>query len=424
MKRRVFVQKTSVGLGGLLVSPTLLGALHNRNSNPDSFPDFTVRKLTGGSKHHFFGYYGICPWNESQTHLLSLESNFQDHMPGRNDSAGIGLVDARTGHFEKITETKAWNFQQGAFMHWNPLKPDSEILYNDRVDNEIVSVFLDINSGKKRVLPRPVNGLSHNGKYALSLTYGRLGRMRNVVSYANVVDPYADEPHPEKDGVFVMDLQTGDYKLVVSINQVYEMLKERHPELAHKHIWFNHTVFNKNDTRFFLLARTLEGNDGPLETGMFTAGIDGSDLREVVPYGYDVSHFDWRNNKEIIATFELGSNGRRHYHFTDGVNEYKRLGNGSLDFDGHCTFSPDQNWIATDHKVKETLMQSIILHNFKTDSSKTLATFHMKEKKFITGKLRCDFHPRWNREGSAICFDAIDQDSGKRQMHLVEFSQA
>lgn len=424
MKRRAFIQKTSVGLGGALVSPALLGSCQNPNTRQDGFPNFNVRKLTDGPKHHFFGYYGISPWNRSQTHLLSLESDFQDHMPGLNESAGIGLVDAKTGRYEKITETKAWNFQQGAFMHWNPLKPDSEILYNDRVDDDIVSVFFDINSGKKRILPRPVNGISHNGKYALSLTYGRLGRMRNVVSYANVVDPYENEAHPDKDGVFVMDLQTGEYKLVVSIKQVYEMMKEAHPELEHKHIWFNHTVFNKSDTRFFLLARTRDDKSGSLETGMFTVGIDGSDLREVIPYGSSVSHFDWRNDKEIIATFNLNSGGRRHYHFVDGVNDYKRLGNGSLDFDGHCTFSPDQKWIATDLKVKETLMQSIILYNFETDTTKTLATFSMKERKFITGQLRCDFHPRWNRDGTAICFDALDAETGTRQMHLVEFSDS
>ncbi|MEN8229288.1 MAG: hypothetical protein ABFS38_14105 [Bacteroidota bacterium] len=383
-----------------------------------------MRKLTEGPKHHFFGYYGICPWNKSQTHLLSLETDFQDHMPGLNDAAGIGLVDNRTGRYEKITETKAWNFQQGAFMHWNPLKPDSEILYNDRIDNEIVSIFFDINSGKKRILPRPVNGISHNGKYALSLTYGRLGRMRKVVSYANVVDPYKDEAHPDKDGVFVMDLQTGETKLAVSINQVYEKLKDAHPELENLHIWFNHTVFNKNDTRFFLLARTRKANEGEIDTGMFTAGIDGSDLREVIPYGTRVSHFDWRNNREIIATFNLDSTGRRHYHFVDGVNEYKRLGKGSLDFDGHCTFSPDQKWIATDRKVRANLEQSIILYNFDSDTSKTLATFSMKEKRFISGELRCDFHPRWNWDGTAICFDAIDADSGLRQMHLVEFTDS
>jgi hypothetical protein len=417
--RRDFLKK--LGYVGALVgtSQPSLGC-----SQQSLWPQFRVEPLTRGPTNHFFGYYGICPWNKSQTHLLSLETNFQDRMPGLNDAAGIGLVDAKTGRFEKITETSAWNFQQGAFMHWNPLQPDSEILYNDRIDNEIVSIFFDINTGRKRILPRPVNGISHNGKYALSLTYGRLGRMRNVVSYANVVDPYADEPHPDKDGVFVMDLQTGEYKLAVSIRQVFEMLKDANPELEHRHIWFNHTVFNKDDTRFFLLARTRTGDGGSKETGMFTAGIDGSELREVIPYGSGVSHFDWRNSEEIIATFKLDSSGRRHFHFVDGVHEYKRLGNGCLDFDGHCTFSPDQEWIATDRKMTDALEQSIILYNFEADKCKTLATISMQEKVFISGDLRCDFHPRWNRDGTAICFDAIDSRDGSRQLHLAHLDFA
>ena len=413
-KRRDFLKK--LGYLSILAgtSQPTLGC-----SNNNVWPKYRVEPLTRGPINHFFGYYGICPWNKRQTHLLSLETNFQDRMPGLNDAAGIGLVDAKTGRFEKITETSAWNFQQGAFMHWNPLRPDSEILYNDRIENDIVSIFLDINTGKKRILPRPVNGISHNGKHALSLTYGRLGRMRKVVSYANVVDPYADEPHPEKDGVFLMDLQTGEYKLAVSIRQVFEMLKHAHPELQHQHIWFNHTVFNKNDTRFFLLARTRTSDGGNLETGMFTAGIDGSELREVIPYGSGVSHFDWRNNDEIIATFKLDSSQTRHFHFVDGESKFRRLGNGCLDFNGHCTFSPDQEWIATDQKMKDTLEQSIILYNFETDSCKTLATLAMSEKMFIGGNLRCDFHPRWNRDGTAICFDAIDARDGTRQLHVA-----
>ncbi len=66
-------------------------------------------------------------------------------------------------------------------------------------------------------------------------------------------------------------------------------------------------------------------------------------------------------------------------------------------FDGHCTFSPDHEWIATDQKMKERLEQSIILYNFETDSCKTLATLTMSEKMFTKGDLRCDYHPRWSR---------------------------
>ena len=268
-------------------------------------PKCKIQPLTRGPKHHFFGYYGICPWNRSGTYLLSLESSFQDHFPTQDESATIGLVDTQTGVFEKIAETHAWNLQQGAMLHWNPLD-DEEILYNDRQGNQIISVVMNIRTGRKRILPAAINGLSHSGRYALSLSYGRLGRLRKTVSYQGIEDPTLHVPHPDNDGVFVMDMRTGKRTLAVSVLDFYQLIKDRHPELKDRHLWCNHTVFNKSDTRFFFLGRSME--KGRLETGMFTVDRDGSNLREVIPYGNSVSHFDWRNDSEIISTFKYQSN--------------------------------------------------------------------------------------------------------------------
>ena len=377
-------------------------------------PKCNIQTLTRGPRHHFFGYYGICPWNQSGQYLLSLESPFQDHFPTQDEPAAIGLVDAKSGTFEKIGETHAWNLQQGAMLHWNPLN-DDEILYNDRQGNQIISVVMNIRTGKKRILPAAINGLSHSGKYALSLSYGRLGRLRKTVSYQGIEDPTINVPHPDNDGVFVMDMRTGKRTLAVSVFDFYQLIEDRHPELKDRHLWCNHTVFNKSDSRFFFLGRSME--KGRLETGMFTADRDGGNLREIIPYGSSVSHFDWRNDKEIIATFKYQSRGRQHVLFTDGQGDYKVLGEGRLDFDGHCTFGPDGNWLVTDHK--HGLNESLILYNVETKRGKTLVTLDMKLKRNISGHLRCDFHPRWNRTGDAICFDGIEQKTGTRQLHIA-----
>jgi len=407
--RRRFLKRT-LGSGALLG----LCDLDVSAENPRELPTCHVRTLTSEPRHHFFGYYGICPWNRAGTFLLSLESAFQDHFPTRDEPAAIGLVDAATGAFEKIAQTHAWNLQQGAMLHWNPLNAN-EILYNDRQDNEIVSIVLNIQTGRKRVLPAAINGLSHNGRYALSLSYGRLGRLRKTVSYQGIEDPTRDVPHPDNDGVFVMDMQTGKRTLAVSVLDFYKLIKDRHPELKDRHLWCNHTVFNKSDTRFFFLGRSME--NGRLETGMFTADRDGGDLREVIPYGSSVSHFDWRNDTEIVATFRYQGRGRRHVLFTDGRQDYRVLGDGTLDFDGHCTFAPDGDRLATDRK--HDLNQSLILHNVETGKGKVLVTLDMKHKRHISGHLRCDFHPRWDRTGDAICFDGIDQETGTRQLHVA-----
>ena len=155
---------------------------------------------------------------------------------------------------------------------------------------------------------------------------------------------------------------------------------------------------------------------------MFTANIDGSDLREVVPYGKRVSHFDWRNGKEIIATFQTedSSSVRPHVLFTDGEKDYQTIGTELFPNDGHCSFSPDEKWIITDQKHRNSLEQSLFLYHVEEQKGIELARLSMMEKSYITGDTRCDFHPRWDRTGKRICFDALEQENGTRQVHKVE----
>ncbi|MAS36361.1 MAG: hypothetical protein CL610_20315 [Anaerolineaceae bacterium] len=378
-----------------------------------------TRTLTSGPAHHFFGYYSICPWNAAQTYLVCLESSFQDHLPEPGEMAGIGVVDAQTGQFERVAETGAWNLQQGAMLHWNPLAPDTELIHNDRVDGDIVSRILNIHSGNSRVLPRPVSAVSHNGHYALSLTYGRLQRMRKVVGYGGASDPNAHDPHPANDGIFLMDLRTGDCKLAVSIQQVYDLLVDANPILREQHMWFNHVAFNRSDNRFFFLARCWE--DDHLQTGMYTANLDGSELREVVPFGKSVSHFDWRNDTEILVTYDLRGRGREHVLHVDGSPEYRVIGDGLLNFDGHPSFSPDSQWFVTDKNVLDSLEKWLLLCRVADEQLEVLEKFPMYERRFLGGDLRCDLHPRWNRDGTAICVDAQAPDR-TRQLHIVNVS--
>lgn len=420
-RRRMVIDRRTFISNSALAALLALGKTSSAQTSQKQAPgvECKVRALTGGPKHHFFGYYGICPWNESGRELVCLESSFQDRMPSAGEAAGIGLVDAQTGQFRQVAETRAWNLQQGAMLHWNPLNPESQIIYNDQQGKDIASVVLDVASGQKRLLPRAVSAVSHNGKWALSLTYGRVGRLREVVGYGGAKDPNPDDPAPENDGVFLMDLAVGESKLVVSIARVYESLVKKYPLLEGCHLWFNHTVFNKNDSRFLFLARANVPPKQERQTAMFTANLDGSELREAIPFDRNVSHFDWRDNKQIIATFSIDGTGRKHALFTDGQADYKVIGDGFLDNDGHCTFSPDRDWMATDRKRGATMQQSLLIYNVRTRQKEVLYTADMREKMYISGDVRCDFHSRWNHAGDQICFDAIEPENGTRQLHIA-----
>ena len=422
MKRRNFLTNSMIGcIGSVTIPYGGMKPFLNKSVDPE-LPFFKVRKLTHGPNHHFFGYYGMSPWNQSESKMVCLESTFQDRLPNSGETATIGIVDPSNGTFTAIQETLAWNLQQGCLLHWNPMAPEKEIIYNDNVNGTYVSAVLNVNTGEKRFLPRPISVVSRKGKYALSLTYERLTRLRKVVGYAGAVDPYADQAHPKKDGVYRINLETNETRLLVSIAEVYEKSVGQYPELKDRHMWFNHTDINPSGSRFLLLARS-SGHKGKLDSSMFTVNIDGTDLRQVVPFGTGVSHFGWRNDNEIIATFKLpGEKKLKHILFQDGVQNYKVVGEEFIIDNGHCTFSPDGNWMATDRKQDESRSQSLWLYDIKLDKGMLLANMTVNEdKKYLHSNTRCDFHPRWNRSGNKICFDAIDTETGTRQMHLVEF---
>ena len=129
MKRRQFFASTTLGALGMLLVPTggafaQEGKKNNKKKYDHSaLPKFRIRTLTSGPRHHFFGYYGTSPWSLSEKQMVGMESSFQDRLPEAGESARIGLVDPVSGIFNPLTETQAWNLQQGAMIHWNPLHP-------------------------------------------------------------------------------------------------------------------------------------------------------------------------------------------------------------------------------------------------------------------------------------------------------------
>ena len=77
-------------------------------------------------------------------------------------------------------------------LHWLPSDrrsaADRQITYNDRQGDRHVAVVLDIHTGARRVLPRPIAGISPDGRTAASLNYARLKSLRPVVGYAGLPD--------------------------------------------------------------------------------------------------------------------------------------------------------------------------------------------------------------------------------------------
>ncbi|MCS7015338.1 MAG: hypothetical protein RMJ19_01555 [Gemmatales bacterium] len=391
------------------------------HDGPSGYPRVKkLRQVTSGPKHHFCGcYYGICPWDATGRYLVVLETEFSNRLPQKNDEAALCLVDLETGQLRRLGTTQAWNFQQGAMVHWLGTAPDKEIIYNDYMDGHLISVILNVHTGERRTLPLPVAAVAPDGKTAISINFHRLRRLRPGYGYAGGEDPFADEPHPANDGLFLIDLRSGATKLILSLEAIWKAYplssQEKEP------LFINHVIYNRSGDRLFFLARL---GDGRL-TACMTVGIDGSQLVCLFPYSvYGGSHYDWLDERRLVITRYQPQAKPPWVHLllTDGKPESAVvLAPQVLTRDGHCHVSPDGKWLVTDTYPDEDRKQSLYLMRLdKSDTAVRIARFYSPPD--FRGDWRCDLHPRWSRDGKQICIDSTHD--GTRQVYILELAWA
>ncbi|MBD3183817.1 hypothetical protein GF312_16150 [Candidatus Poribacteria bacterium] len=372
--------------------------------------------VTQGTKHHFFGYYDKFPWDITGRYMLGLAVEFMDRPPEPDDTAEIGLIDREDENkWKTIAETHAWNWQQGTMLQWMPDAPDRLIIYNDRVGDVFISVIRDIHTGESKTLPLPIYALSRDGKFAVSVNFSRIHQMRQGYGYPGLPLPDEDELHPEYDGIYLLNLESGDYKLIISLAQIVEIRHKASMEGV-KH-WFNHLQFNHDSSRFLFLHRWRRQEGRGHWTRLFTANPDGSEIHCVADHDM-VSHFDWQDNKHILAWATQHDIGDRYFVFTDGTDEKQIIGEGVLTTDGHCSYSPDGQWILTDTYPDREHKRTLILYRLADGKRIDIGRFYAPPK--LRGEIRCDLHPRWSRDGQQVCIDSAHENH--RHMYVLDVS--
>ena len=374
----------------------------------------TIRALTMGAKHHFFGYYGVNAWDPSLRRHLALETDFDDHRPTADDGAQVGLVDRETGEFHKYAETRAFNLQQGSMMHWIDAGFGAEFTFNDWDGDALVSRAINPETRQVRTLSRAVAAISPVAPVGIGLNFARMSFCRPVVGYANRIDPAIWAEKPEDDGLLEIDLKTGESRLLLSIAEVVG----RYPHSATKegHVWFNHVYYNTDGTRMLFLCRVKRGDR--FITSMWSMNADGSELKLQIDYGYHTSHFAWRDTRRIMISTDL-TGDMQFLEFLDRERTFEPFGNGAFPSNGHNAFSPDRQWVVCDSSPKAPdRLAELMLYHIGAGQKISLGKFH--HPPIYTGDIRCDLHPRWSPDGRAITFDSVHE--GSRQIYLADVS--
>ncbi len=421
------------------------------------YKDITKKNiaLLGKPTLHFFGYYHKSPWNLSQNKILFLRPSFINRHPNKDDILKIGFYDLNLKKEHIFSETKSWNWQQGCMLQWHPTKEDT-VIFNKREGNDFICVFYNIKSKKEQIHPVPVCDISPDGKKIASLNFPKLNEVRQGYGYEGHVSK-SIKISPENDGIFIYDTSTKKKSLVITFKG---LLKEKPlKSMSYGRHWVNHIEFSpKSDKLLFFHRWDVPG--GMHYSRVYILNLKTNKLSMLLDSGF-FSHYCWKNNEEVLIWTSLPSaigNIRKNKTLSKLAFKlvkpiYKKIvpetirkkifnesyclfsSEGKLinkipiwNSDGHPSFSPDKRFILTDTYPDKKHYRTLILYDTKYNKRHIVARFYsLPDKKYTKDPnwdysgMRCDLHPRWNRDGSKVCIDSVHE--GFRGMYIIDVSK-
>lgn len=409
--RRTFLGSLGAGLSGLTAAEEL-----NEKLPP-------VRAITRGPKFHWRGYYDKLLFDPTNRFVLANEVDFEGRSPTPDDAIRVGMIDTRDGdQWIELGRTSAWNWQQGCMLQWVPGSA-SEVAWNDRVDGQFVSHVLDVKSGRRRTLPHPFYCLTPDGRLGFAPDFRRLNDTRPGYGYCGVPDPQRDTLAPDGAGIWRLDMQTGQQRLIFSFADAAKIPFSGREDAAFrpqsKH-WFNHLLCNPDGSRLFFLHRWhTPGQKAAFHTRALTMNLDGTGLHVLDPFG-GTSHFVWRDPQHVFAWAWHPSHGDRFYLYRDRSDEVTVVGRDVMTQNGHNTYVPGTNdaWVLNDTYPDAKGLQHPYVFHIPTNRRVPLG--HFLSPRTYRGEWRCDTHPCASRDGRSVVFDS--PHDGGRQVYLAEIS--
>lgn len=355
--------------------------------------------------HYFFGYYDMRASDATGKHLCH-RAPFMDRLPTAEDVAEIGYLENQI--FTPIGTTTAWNFQQGAMLQYHPTKADT-VFYNVVKDGAFCTVTHNYTTGEKTYTDRATACISPDGKWGMAVNFGRIFAFRPGYGYAGFVDPYANINAPKEDGVFLTDMQTGISRQIVD----YESLSAKAGFRPDQKILVNHITFNKTSDRFVMLVRNFYNGKETWKTSMVIGDLNGN-VKTALSNTY-VSHYDWKNDHEIVAHCSVIPEKKSMYLVDVDTGNWVEYDTHYFHEEGpqdiHCNYSPDQKYIIGDGYPRNGYRHLIA---YQVDTGKSCCLLGALTNRPVIGDIRCDLHARFIFGGKFISYDTVQ--NGKRQI--------
>lgn len=373
-----------------------------------------VKRITPKGEHeqYFFGYYDLPAYSgDGRLHLTNIVPQM-DHLPQDHEKNQIAVINLADGSVKTVATTNAWNFQQGSMLQWYPAGSSDTIIYNDYRNGRYVAVIKNINTGDERVIDHPLASVSADGKYGLSVNFSRIYDFRPGYGYQQIEDPNYELDKPDDDGIFLIELESGQSRLLHSYRELGELFSL--PEGVTKaKLVVNHITFGPDSSRFVFLLRFFSTETQKWESAIGSSDITGD------PYvwrGYGMaSHYYWKDAERLLIYSNAGGDHAL-YELVDKSQVSLPVRPDVVKEDIHCSYSPDGRYLIGDGYPDAEGFRSIYLVDLKEDHAEIIARIYGPTPAITD--VRCDLHIRWAPCGTKVSFDSIHE--GFRAIYELE----
>ena len=404
---------------------------------------------TPDTSSRWFGYYNYDVLNHEQSKLLCNFTPVDGVAPEKGMIVKVGYYCLTDCKWQEVGTSDSWNWQQGCMAQWLPGEKE-RIIFNFSDGYRIKSKIVDIENGEERVLDYPIYGITPDGKSSITIEMERSYWCR-AYHYQSIANNQMDVNILHGDGIFHLDLATGNRELIIPIEDIIAI--DSRPDFMDMKHWVEHVMINDSGTKFCFLHRFSPAyNVNLYQTRLFIADIDGSNLQLIPNWDKtDLSHFGWNGDEFAIYTVEnnkvassyktIGQNtassngslkqkvfklaakiakilppsirkkikgGKSYYNYykpdTNGkyILSFKIDGN-AFNIDGHPSFTNDRNYMITDTYPDSKGFQHLIVCDLKNLKYIELGRFPAYYHKTPAS---CDLHPKLSHNNDYVAVDS------------------
>ena len=367
---------------------------------------------------YYFGFHDVPEISDDGTKVLAHQLSFDRRMPKAGESEGVGYLDfkdGKLGEFHKLDDTFAWNYHKGCRLQWY----GNSAIFNTAKDGKVVAEQVDVETGDKKFLQYPIDTCCEATHKATSFSYERLQYCMPGYGYPYTdEDSYMQELYPKETGLYMIDMETGERKLLVSLYDLAMTAPEEFRE-GYMH-YVTHSEFSHDGRYISFLHRWIrtEGTNLKRWTRIMVYDTTDGSVTEL-PSQISGSHYVWNKKYQIIASCIIDNKSCHVLFDMNDVQNYKIIAPEKLNQDGHQSFIDDENFV-TDTYPNKRRMAQLYKVNIPTGEVELIANTYSPKAFQSNGKLghiASDLHPVV-AFSDYVCFDC--PSTGKRGLYVMK----